>query len=212
MSASRRAGAFAILVAVALSGCGDLLRRPVPELHSYQLAPTTVTTDIPPSAKVQLRNVSGTDPYQDSGIAYQTSAYKLDIYHFHRWVAPPISMVSDRLREMLNRPSSLGAEQATATQYMLDARVKAFQEVDYDGQHSGVVAIEFCLYPSDPGARALWCNTISKDNPTGGHGIEGAAAAVSLSFNQVMAEFGSELSQETARLSSAARDHTPPQQ
>src|SRR5262249_52398299 len=148
--ASRCPRAFAILVAVSLTGCGEVLRRPVPELHSYQLAPTTVTTDIPPSAKIQLRNVSGSDPYQDSGIAYQTSAYKLDTYRFHRWVAPPIAMLTDRLRDLLNRPSSLGTEQPNARQYMLDARVKAFQEVDYDGNHSGVVAIEFCLYPSDP--------------------------------------------------------------
>jgi len=205
------AARLALLLAASVAGC-SLLARSVPETHQYQLAPTTAVAEIPPAARIELRNVTGSEPFQDTGIAYQTSPYRLDTYKFHRWVAPPTDLVAERLHEILYSPSPLGRELPAANSLLLDTRIKAFQEVDEGAQHTGVVAIRFCIYPSNPFSRALWCKTISKESPAGGDTPEQAAAAISLSFNQVMAEFASDLTAELAQAATdaAGKDSRPP--
>jgi hypothetical protein len=53
---------------------------------------------------VQLGAVTGATPFRDTGIAYQVSLYRLDSYTFSRWVAPPVEMVTQRLRHLVEPP------------------------------------------------------------------------------------------------------------
>ncbi|HYB89852.1 MAG TPA: ABC-type transport auxiliary lipoprotein family protein [Candidatus Binataceae bacterium] len=206
----RAATPIALTLAASFAGC-SLLARSVPATHRYQLAPTTAVAEIPPTARIELRNVTGSEPFQDTGIAYQTSPYRLDTYKFHRWVEPPTDLVSERLHEIIYSPSPVGPETAAAHPLLLDTRIKAFQEVDDGAQHTGVVAIRFCIFPRDPFSRALWCKVISKESPAGGDTPEQAAEAISMSFNQVMAEFASELTAEIRQVASdgAAKESRP---
>jgi len=204
--------ALALTFAMPIASC-SFLSRNVPNTHTYQLAPGTVAVLVPPEVRIELRTSAGTGPFEDEAIAYQVSPYRLDTYQFNRWVAAPSDLLRDRLREILYQPSEVGPAQPNAEPWQLDARVQAFQEVDYDGRHSGVVAVQFCLYPSTPFSRAVWCKTESKENPASSRGIAGAVAAISLSFNQVMEQFANDLSAEATRLASTAdaKPHAPAQ-
>jgi uncharacterized lipoprotein YmbA len=200
-------GTLAIALGASLCGC-SLLSRTVPVTHRYQVVGTPVAADLPPDAKIELRTVGGAEPYQDTGIAYQTSLYRLDSYHFHRWVEPPTDILREHLRQILYRPSNLGSQEPNAKPLLLDARIQAFQEVDEGAKHSGLVTVQFCLYPGDPFARALWCTTVSKQTPADGKGPENAAAAINLSFDAVMAQFARDLTRE-ARQIAAQRSARP---
>jgi ABC-type transport auxiliary lipoprotein component len=201
--------AIVTLAAALAAGCG-LFARSVPMTHRYQVVGPAVTAEIPPDVKIELHTVSGAEPYQDTGIAYQTSPYRLDAFHFHRWVEAPTDLVTERLREVLYHPSNLGSEAPQAQPLHLDARIKAFQQVDEGAKPSGLVTIQFCLYPNVPYARALWCKTISKQNEADGPAPEQAAAAISLAFNEVMAEFASDLTHEIPAVAKASADGKAP--
>jgi ABC-type uncharacterized transport system auxiliary subunit len=186
-----RAVAAALAIALA-AGC-SIFARKIPETHRYQLVTTPPQVAIPPEVRIELRSVSGGAPYQDTGLAVQTSAYRIDSYRFHRWVAPPTDMVADRLRSIIYAPSSAGETQPDAPTAVLQADVQAFQQVQTGSQSAGLVTIQTCLYPAGIFQRAFWCQTFSKSTPASSAGPEAATAAINSSLNDVLGQFAGAL-------------------
>ncbi len=170
-----------------------MFARKIPQTHRYQLVTTPPQVAIPPDARIELRAVSGGAPYQDTGLAVQTSEYRIDSYRFHRWVAPPTDMVADRLRSIIYAPSSAGETPPDAPTAVLQAEVQAFQQVQTGSQSSGLVTIQTCLYPAGIFQRAFWCQTFSKSTAASAEGPEAATAAINSSLNEVLQQFASAL-------------------
>lgn len=185
-----RTAACAVAI-IAGVGCSALARK-IPDTHRYQLVTPSITAAMPSDARIELRSVSGGAPYQDTGLALQTSDYRIDSYRFHRWVAPPTDMVADRIRAIVYAPSA-GPLVTDARVGVLEANVRAFQQVQKGGQSSGLVDVQFCIYPTGIYQRALWCREFSKDTPAASDGPEAAAAAINASLNDVLQQFASAL-------------------
>jgi ABC-type uncharacterized transport system auxiliary subunit len=197
------ARAIPAALAIALAaGCSILARR-IPETHRYQLVAAPTQVAISPDVRIALRAVTGGAPYQDTGLAVQTSEFRIDSYRFHRWVAPPTDMVADRLRGIIYAPSSAGETQPDAPTAVLQADVQAFQQVQTGSQSAGLVTIQTCLYPPGIFQRAFWCQNFSKSTPASADGPEAATAAINSSLNDVLQQFTSALPAAVAAMPKA---------
>jgi len=177
------------------------MARKIPETHRYQLVTQPISTTVPSEVRLEVRAVSGGAPYQDTGLALQTSEYRIDSYRFHRWIAPPTDMVGDRIKSIVYAPSSAAPTPLDAPTAVLEADILAFQQVqEKNGQSSGLVDIQFCLYPSGVFQRALWCRELKKDTPAASDGPEAAAAAINASLNDVLQQFASALPSAVAEI------------
>jgi hypothetical protein len=176
------------------------MARKIPETHRYQLVPQRISAALPPDVRLELRAVNGGAPYQDTGLALQTSEYRIDAYRFHRWVAPPTDLVADRIKAILYAPSSSGPIPPDSATGVLEANIHAFQQVQKGAQSSGLVDIEFCLYPPGVYQRAFWCRDLSKDTPAVDGGPEAATAAINSSLNDVLMQFAAALPAAVAQI------------
>ena len=175
----------AALVLESAGGCG--IARPArPPIRRYQLGPASAAALAPDRLAVQLGAVTGATPFRDTGLAYQTSPYRLDSYTFSRWAEPPVEMVTQRLRHLVEPPPAeiRGSHDAR----ILDAHIIAFQEVDIGGGTSGLVEMDFCLRPVRPPSRTQWCQTFRRQTPASADSREAAVAAITTSFNGVIDE------------------------
>lgn len=198
--AALRVAACAIAIGAA-TGCSALMARKIPETHRYQLVTQPIPSTLPSDVRLEVRAVGGGAPYQDTGLALQTSAYRVDSYRFHRWIAPPTDMVGDRIKSIVYAPSSAAPIQPDAPTAVLQADILAFQQVQEKmGQSSGLVDIQFCLYPTGIFQRALWCRDLKKDTPAASDGPEAAAAAINASLNDVLQQFASALPSAVAAI------------
>lgn len=196
---SRRIALAALLASATLfaAACAPLRGRP--QVHRYMLGAAALSPKLSAQYNLELRRVEGSAPYDDSALAYQTSRYRLDTYHFDRWVAPPTELVFEAVAEMLRQrgPTSAAASGQPVT--FLDGWIKAFQEVDQEGGgRYGLVEIEFCLTPSQVFARPLWCRTIRHETAQTGNTAEAAVAAINASFEQVLSDLAAALAAQPA--------------
>jgi uncharacterized lipoprotein YmbA len=178
----------ALAAALILEGAGgcSITRPTKPPIHRYQLGPASAAALAPDRLAVQLGAVTGGTPFRDTGIAYQVSPYRLDSYTFSRWAGPPVEIVTQRLRHLVEPPpaETLGSHDAR----ILDVRIMAFQEVDIGGRISGLVEMDFCLRPIRPPSRPQWCQTFRRQTPASADSREAAVAAITTSFNGVIEE------------------------
>ncbi len=194
MTVRRRIGAAAAAayIAVLASGCALFAERPI--THRYLLPPPRVTVTIPADLNIRVRSVTGVAPFEDTGIAHQTSAYQLDSYQYYRWVAPPTEMVADALNELV-KPRASGAGGAARQELMmLDARVNAFQQVDFAGKEGGLVSIEFCLSSDRPLAACRWRRSVTRQIAAANNSPGAAVEALGAAYGQVLTEFATSLS------------------
>jgi uncharacterized lipoprotein YmbA len=174
-------------------GCS--LIREKPEMNHYRLAPSPAK--LPSHPEIELTPVRGAPPFQDTGILYQTSQYRLDAYRFHRWIAPPTEMVQERLGELLD--ADRGADHAASKPVaVLDTHIKAFQELDEGEETFGLVEIRFCL--TSPSARVkTGCWTTLRQSAASHRSPEAAVEAISRSYDEVIAELGTQLRKRASR-------------
>lgn len=176
-----------------MAGC-SAFRGSKPQIHRYVLGPASaaaLSKDRPP---LESRSVTGITPYRDTGIAYQSSGYRLDSYTFSRWAASPVEMVSQRLKDVVEQPPT--GPRRSMPVMLLEARLDAFQEVDEPGKVSGLVEMEFCLRPKRPLSRVLWCKTFRHQTAASADTREAAVAAISSSLNSVIDELTVELDRQ----------------
>jgi ABC-type uncharacterized transport system auxiliary subunit len=194
MTMRRRIGAAAAAAYIALlaSGCALFAERPT--THRYLLPPPKVTVTIPADLNIRIRSVTGVAPFEDTGIAHQTSAYQLDSYQYYRWVAPPTEMVADALNELVKPRANGAGGKVVQELMMLDARVNAFQQVDFAGKDDGLVSIEFCFSSDRPLAACRWRRSITRQIAAANNSPVSAVAAMGAAYDQVLTEFATTLS------------------
>ncbi|HYL58509.1 MAG TPA: hypothetical protein VEU51_06530 [Candidatus Acidoferrales bacterium] len=196
----------AAIVVQSATAC-SLGRGPKPQIHRYTLGPASSAALSSDRPVIESRPVLGIGTYRDTGIAYQSSPYRLDSYTFSRWAASPVEMVSARLNEVVEQPPT--GPRRSMPAMVLDARLSAFQEVDEGGKVSGLVEIEFCLRPKRPPSVAIWCKVIRHETVASADTREAAVAAITISLNAVIDELTAELNREFQSLPAAeaqARD------
>jgi len=188
----------ASIVLFSAAGCSIRDSSPKPQVHRYVLGPASTATLTADRPLIEAGPATGSTPFRDTEISYQTTPYRLDEYTFSRWSAPPIEQVSERIGVLFQRPP-IGPRSSLPTM-ALDSHIVAFQEVD-DGEHvSGLVTINFCLRPTRPTSKALWCQTISHQTAASANTREAAVAAITASFNSVLDDLIAELNREFAAM------------
>ena len=103
----------------------------MPETRYYQLAahgrrPRDAADDAGVARRRAARPPIGA--YDDERIVYRITPYRLDYYNYHRWSAPPGTIVGNYLEHALERSGQFRAVCASAT----DAPVVARRPRDRD--------------------------------------------------------------------------------
>ena len=188
----------ALIIVVGVGGCSIRGNSPKPQVHRYILGPASnaiLTADRP---SIDLGAVTGLTPFRDTEIAYQTTPYRLDTYTFHRWSAPPIEQVTERIGVLLQPPPS--GPKSSLPSMLLNSHIESFQEVD-EGEHvTGLVSINFCLVPKRQSSKVLWCQTISHQTSASANTREAAVVAITTSFNSVADDLVAELNRQFASM------------
>jgi ABC-type uncharacterized transport system auxiliary subunit len=205
----RAAAALGVILCASLCACSLFSQRP--QTHRYLLPAPRARVEVPARFNLRVRSVKGIAPFEDTGIAHQVSAYQLDSYRYNRWVAPPTEMVADALHEIIRIPPDSGSG-ATRRLMLLDARIDAFQHVDYGGKEAALVAIEFCLSSDKPLAPCRWRRKFSREVTAINGTPEAAVEAFAAAYAQVLTEFAANLTSylQTAPASPFGENGPPP--
>ncbi|RMI03313.1 MAG: hypothetical protein D6681_10190 [Calditrichaeota bacterium] len=107
--------------------------------------------------------------YDQDRIVYRSSPYEVQFYNYRRWIAPPPRLVKDRVYEHL-RASGLFRQvvrlpSLIPTDYVLQGRIKAFEEWDEADRWFGQVTIVFQLYRVED-RELVWEGEFSHKTPT----------------------------------------------
>jgi cholesterol transport system auxiliary component len=182
-----RAGLAAGLLAASLAACAGK----VPETRYYQLAAAAPAPA--PGARgsdlvLALEPLAVDDAYQDERIVYRSSPYRLDYYNYHRWSAPPGTLIADYLEQALERSGKFRAvvrEADDSAPAVLGGRVLAIEEVDESPTRwLGRITVELTLKDAQTGA-VLWTDQIAETEPLPAQSPEGLARALSAALDRI---------------------------
>lgn len=83
-----------------IAGCGFLSRGDTVPVEKYEIAPK-VTISNPPAAPcklvVRVVNIEANTPWATEDMLYTESAHSIASFAYHRWAAPPASMLTEAL-------------------------------------------------------------------------------------------------------------------
>lgn len=175
----------------------------VPETRYYQLgaptgapataaAPAPAPDDAEPGAApmIVLESLAVEDAYQDERIVYRASPYRLDYYNYHRWSAPPSTMVSSYLEQALERSGKFRAvvrELADGVPVVLGGRLIAIEEIDESPTRwLGRISVELTLKDAESGD-VLWVRELTETEPLTEQSQEGLARALSKAMGRIAA-------------------------
>lgn len=167
------------------ASCGSL-----PPTHFYRLSVAPASLARTPIAGVlSLQSVEADTVYSDDRIVYRSSPYRLDYYNYHRWAAPPATLLADALRAGYDRS---GLFRRVVTEFhaspdaVLSARLTAFDEVDRSAT-SWIAQLDVELWITDPESSAvLWRQQFTETEPIQTRSPEGLAAALSRAMAKVV--------------------------
>jgi uncharacterized lipoprotein YmbA len=180
-----RAAAVAGLAAAFLAACAGK----VPETRYYQLAAPPAAPGAQGTGLVlALEPLAVDDAYQDERIVYRTNPYRLDYYNYHRWSAPPGTLIADYLEQALERSGKFRAvvrEAEGNVPAVLGGRVLAIEEVDESpGRWLGRITVELTLKDAQTGA-VLWTEQLAETEPLPAQNPEGLARALSAALGRI---------------------------
>lgn len=180
-----RAVIAAGLAAAFLGACAGK----VPETRYYQLAAPPAAAGAQGSDLVlALEPLAVDDAYQDERIVYRTNPYRLDYYNYHRWSAPPGTLIADYLEQALERSGKFRAVMREAegnVPAVLGGRVLAIEEVDESpGRWLGRITVELTLKDAQTGA-VLWTEQLAETEPLPAQNPEGLARALSAALGRI---------------------------
>jgi ABC-type uncharacterized transport system auxiliary subunit len=139
----------ALLLSLALTGCGSV--PPAPVDHFYRLqAPTQAATAT--GANIEIRRVQADSLYAERPIVYSEAGNlrQLRQYHYHLWLYPPAQMVRDDLRIQLQK-----ANIGNKTALFVDARIVAFDRIVSGAGSTAQAALEITVSSSLDGKPVL---------------------------------------------------------
>lgn len=171
-------------LALALSACGGKL----PATRYYQLA--TPATPAPSNSGVALvvETLETDNAYDDERIVYRLTPYRLDYYNYHRWSAPPGTLISNFLEATLEasgRFRSVSREASSEAPVILGGRVIALEEVDKSKTSwAGHAVIELRLTDATTGD-VVWTRQFDESEPVTEQTPEGLARALSKALDRI---------------------------
>jgi ABC-type uncharacterized transport system auxiliary subunit len=176
-----------LALAACLAGCGGTM----PATRYYQLAPapqqTACTDDACPLLVVEPLEVER--PYDDDRIVYRLDPYRVDYYSYHRWSAPPGTLVGDYLAEAFARSGRFRAivrDGSAATAMTLGGRVIAIEEVDLSRERSvGRIVVELHAYDTTS-SRLVWSGRFEETEPMPTRDPAGLARALSIAMLRIV--------------------------
>jgi len=118
------------LIALLLPAC---LTSKAPTMHHDRLDLGEVSKGPSTPAVLTVDDLAVDGVYDDIRIAYRTSDVELERYAYHRWMAPPGTLVADALRNALadtDRLTEVLRRDRSAADLALTGRLFRFEEVD----------------------------------------------------------------------------------
>src|SRR5262245_28803858 len=127
-----RRAAF-VLLSLCVVGCFSTFKSPRPDVHEYRLdyePPKIQGSPLP--VVLHLAGLRAGSIYSRESIVYRDGRYETGTYYYHRWVAPPASMIGDLLaRDFAASGLYRAVQQGTSvvlSDYDLSAEIDAIEE------------------------------------------------------------------------------------
>jgi len=137
--------------------------------------------------------------YEEDRIVYRNSPYEVQYYHYRRWIAPPRKMVKEKIIEQFSSSGIfervIGLPSHTQPDYVLQGKIKAFEEWDEDGSWYGLVTLSFELQKSET-KEIIWEKTFSEKTPASKKEPVDVVKAISNSMQKVVQQAIIEIEQE----------------
>lgn len=185
----------ALVVALTFIGCrfGD------PEVRHYQVIVEEVAESSSATESERVLGVeylSANSAYDDQRIVYRKSPYRLDYYNYHRWTAAPSIMVTDVLREALQRSGEFAAVSsgyASGVDVLLKGRLLSIEEVDVsEDKWLARIALNLQLQDTVTGD-VVWSRVITREQEVEERSPEGVARALSKALAKIVVEITPEI-------------------
>ncbi len=179
----------------------------IPEMHYYLIDyPISVKNDQnEPIHQIVLgvKRFEAAPLFREERLVYRDSPYEGKYYHYHRWIATPGEMITEKIIEQLNASNLF--EQVVAfpkfsqVKYILQGTIKAFEEWDEGDQYYAMVKISFELVPKIK-SQIIWQKTIEKKNMISHKSPADVVKGINLSVQQCITEIEQELNAFFTRL------------
>lgn len=196
-----------LLLALVLSACAGK----VPETRFYQLAAPKAAPADNSGVAVVIETLDTESAYDDERIVYRLTPYRLDYYNYHRWSAPPGTLVGNYLEqafEASGRFRAVTREANTSAPVTLGGRVIAIEEVDKSKtEWVGRLVVELTLTDNATGD-ILWSQQFEETEPLPEQKPEGLAMALSKALERIAARavpVVAEYATQTAKAQDAAK-------
>jgi ABC-type uncharacterized transport system auxiliary subunit len=173
-----------VLLLLALAACAGK----VPETRYYQLAAPPQAASGPGETSIAIEPLSADGAYDDERIVYRVTPYRLDYYNYHRWSAPPGTMLGNYLQDAFSRSGRFRAvvhEPTESVPVTLGGRVIAIEEVDQSKTSwMGRIAVELTLTDTVTN-KVLWSQRFDETEPLHEQTPEGLARALSAAMARI---------------------------
>ncbi len=178
-------------VTLVLIRCGGS----VPEMHYYLIDyPVAKQTDGGEATHQVVLGVARFEVaplYKEERLVYRDSPYEGKYYHYHRWIASPEQMITEKVIEQLNASNLfeqvLAFPKYSQVDYLLEGTIKALEEWDEKDQWYARVQIAFELV-SKADYQIVWQKTIEKKNVVPHKTPAEIVKGINLSVQQCVAE------------------------
>lgn len=143
----------------------------IPEMHyyliDYPIAMKNNEAEAVHQIVLGVARFEAAPLYQEERLVYRDSPYEGKYYHYHRWIASPEQMITEKVIEQLRASNRF--EQVVAfpkysqVNYVLQGTIKALEEWDEGDQWYARVQITFEIM-SKTDNQVIWQKTIEKKN------------------------------------------------
>lgn len=175
---------LAVALALLLAACGSR----VPETRFYQLAEPGRPGEPGEGPAVAIDSLETDSAYDDDRIVYRVTPYRLDYYNYHRWSAPPGTMIANYFERAFEKSGKFAAVTRDPTggaPVSLGGRVVAIEEVDRTKTSwVGRIVLELTLTDTATGD-VLWREQFEETEPLAMQSPEGLARALSKALERV---------------------------
>ena len=190
--------ALGALLGLVSASCG--LGKPGPDLHYYSLSlpvPQTAAPEHRPS--LMLRRFAARDPFGQEALVYRSSAYRVNFYGYHRWIAPPANMVSEWTLRYLRGAGVFSQVSEYSGDLLLSAIIRDFTEMDGADTWSASLSIDFIMSRTKDAA-PVFMRAYSATQRAVRRNPEAVAEAMSRNLQQVLEQLTADLQPVAAQL------------
>jgi ABC-type uncharacterized transport system auxiliary subunit len=169
---------------IALGACAGK----VPQTRYYQLAAPATPAPSNSGLALVVETLDTDNAYDDDRIVYRLTPFRLDYYNYHRWSAPPGTLIGNFLEaafESSGRFRTVTREPNPQAPAVLGGRVLALEEVDKSKTAwVGHVVIELRLTDATTGD-VVWTQQFDETEPVTTQTPEGLAQALSKALDRI---------------------------